>query len=53
MTRNADLDTSRDRKFTISDDNLAIRTKLSVIRSDLSFEFVAQLPDDCFFIFPY
>lgn len=44
MTGNVDLDTLRDRKFTISNDNLAIRIKLLVIKSDLSFEFVAQLP---------
>lgn len=51
MTGNVDLDTLRE--FTISNDNLAIRIKLSVIKSDLSFELVAQLPATFSFTFPH
>lgn len=52
MTGSVDLDTPRNRKFIISNDNLAIRIKMSVIKSDLSF--VAQLPAaTCSFIFPH
>lgn len=52
MTGNVDLDTLRDRKFTTSNDNLAITIKPSVIKSDLSSEFVAQLPATTCSFFP-
>lgn len=46
MASSVDLDLERltDRKFTILNVNLTIRRKLSVIKSDLSFEFVVQPP---------
>lgn len=46
MASNVDPDLERltDRKFTILNVNLTIRRKLSVIKSDLSFEFVVQPP---------
>lgn len=45
MTGNIDLNTPGDRKFTISNDNLATRIKLPMIKSNLSFQFVDQLLD--------